>query len=287
MPNLSNPAIIREIMTRHGFHFSKALGQNFIINPSVCPKMAEMAGAAPGVGAIEIGTGVGVLTAELASRAEKVVAIELDQRLLPVLEETLADFQNITIINEDVLKVDLQKVISQYFHGMDVIVCANLPYYITSPILMALLEQHLPIRSITVMVQKEAAQRITALPGTRAVGAVSLAVRYYSEPKVLFQVSRGSFLPAPDVDSSVIRLDLLEHPPIEIPDEPSFFKVVKASFSQRRKTLPNSLASGLSLPKSEAIQLLETAAIPLNSRAEQLSMEQFGALAKAYWDTYK
>lgn len=287
MPNLSNPAIIREIMTRHGFHFSKALGQNFIINPSVCPKMAEMAGAAPGVGAIEIGTGVGVLTAELASRAEKVVAIELDQRLLPVLEETLADFQNITIINEDALKVDLQKVISQHFHGMDVIVCANLPYYITSPILMALLEQHLPIRSITVMVQKEAAQRITALPGTRAVGAVSLAVRYYSEPKVLFQVSRGSFLPAPDVDSSVIRLDLLEHPPIEIPDEPSFFKVVKASFSQRRKTLPNSLASGLSLPKSEAIQLLETAAIPLNSRAEQLSMEQFGALAKAYWDTYK
>ena len=287
MPNLSNPAIIREIMTRHGFHFSKALGQNFIINPSVCPKMAEMAGAAPGVGAIEIGTGVGVLTAELASRAEKVVAIELDQRLLPVLEETLADFQNITIINEDVLKVDLQKVISQYFHGMDLIVCANLPYYITSPILMALLEQHLPIRSITVMVQKEAAQRITALPGTRAVGAVSLAVRYYSEPKVLFQVSRGSFLPAPDVDSSVIRLDLLEHPPIEIPDEPSFFKVVKASFSQRRKTLPNSLASGLSLPKSEAIPLLETAAIPLNSRAEQLSMEQFGALAKAYWDTYK
>ncbi len=285
MPNLSNPAVIREILSRHGFHFSKALGQNFIINPSVCPKMAEMAGAAPGVGVIEIGTGVGVLTAELASRADKVVAIELDKRLLPVLEETLADYHNIRVINEDVLKVDLQSVIDEEFAGMDVIVCANLPYYITSPILMALLEQHLPIRSITVMVQKEAAQRITALPGTRAAGAISLAVRYYSEPQVLFSVSRGSFLPAPDVDSAVIRLDLLEHPPIEIHEESCFFKVVKASFSQRRKTLSNSLASGLSIPKQQAAQLLETAGIPANARAEQLSMEQFGALANAYYET--
>ncbi len=282
MPNLSNPAVIREIMARHGFHFSKALGQNFIINPSVCPKMAEMAGAAPGVGVIEIGTGVGVLTAELASRADKVVAIELDKRLLPVLEETLSEYRNITVINEDVLKVDLQRVIDEEFAGMDVIVCANLPYYITSPILMALLEQRLPIRSITVMVQKEAAQRITALPGTRAAGAISLAVRYYSEPKVLFSVSRGSFLPAPDVDSAVIRLDLLKHPPIEIREESSFFKVVKAAFSQRRKTLSNSLASGLSIPKQQAAGLLETAGIPANARAEQLHMEQFGALANAY-----
>ncbi|HJB25064.1 MAG TPA: 16S rRNA (adenine(1518)-N(6)/adenine(1519)-N(6))-dimethyltransferase RsmA [Firmicutes bacterium] len=285
MINLSNPAVIREIMARHGFHFSKALGQNFIINPSVCPKMAEMAGAAPGVGAIEIGTGVGVLTAELATRADKVVAIELDKRLLPVLEETLSDYRNITVINEDVLKVDLHKVITEQFHGLDVIVCANLPYYITSPILMSLLEQHLPIRSITVMVQKEAAQRITALPGTRAVGAVSLAVRYYSEPKVLFPVSRGSFLPAPDVDSTVIRLDLLSHPPIDIPDEGSFFQVVKAAFSQRRKTLSNSLTSGLSISKQAAVELLEAAEIPLNARAEQLSMEQFGALSNAYWES--
>lgn len=282
MQNLSSPAVIRDIMTRHGFHFSKALGQNFIVNPAVCPKMAEMAGAAPGVGVIEIGTGIGVLTAELAARADKVVAIEVDKRLLPVLSETLADFDNITIINEDVLKVDLHHLIAEQFAGMEVIVCANLPYYITSPIIMTLLEEHLPICSITVMVQKEAAQRLTALPGTRAVGAVSLAVRYYCEPQVLFPVSRGSFLPPPDVDSAVIRLDLLCAPPVSIPDEACFFRIVKAAFSQRRKTLANSLASGLSLSKPEVQALLQQAEIRPNARAEELSMEQYGALCRAY-----
>ncbi len=285
MQNLSSPAVIRDIMTRHGFHFSKALGQNFIVNPAVCPKMAEMAGAAPGVGVIEIGTGIGVLTAELAARADKVVAIELDKRLLPVLSETLAEFDNITIINEDVLKVDLHRLIAQQFAGMEVIVCANLPYYITSPIIMTLLEGHLPIRSITVMVQKEAAQRITARPGTRAVGAVSLAVRYYCEPTVLFPVSRGSFLPPPDVDSAVIRLDLLSAPPIDIPDEACFFRIIKAAFSQRRKTLSNSLSSGLSLSKPQIGALLEQAGIPATARAEELSMEQFGSLCTTYCKT--
>ena len=173
---------------------------------------SDLGGAAPGVGVIEIGAGIGVLTAELARRAEKVVCVEIDSRLLPILDETLGEFTNVTILNEDVMKVDLADLIRREFPGLPVVVCANLPYYITSPILMSLLEQRLPIRSITVMVQREAARRICAQPGTREAGAISAAVRYYSEPGILFPVSRGSFLPAPEVDSSVIRLDVLPAP---------------------------------------------------------------------------
>ena len=229
MENLSNISVIRDVLSRHGFSFSKGLGQNFLINPTVCPRMAEMGNAKPGWGIIEIGAGVGVLTAELARRADKVVCIEIDSRLLPVLDETLAEFDNIKIVNEDVLKVDLHRLIEQEFAGMPVAVCANLPYYITSPIIMNLLEAHLPIASLTVMVQKEAAARLCAEPGSREVGAVSIAVRYYSDPKILFQVSRGSFLPAPDVDSTVIRLDVRDHPPVEVGSEEQFFKVVRAA----------------------------------------------------------
>lgn len=191
MENLSNISVIRDVLTRHGFSFSKGLGQNFLINPTVCPRMAESGNAQPGWGMIEIGAGVGVLTAELARRANKVVCIEIDSRLLPILDETLAEFDNIKIVNEDVLKVDLHKLIREEFAGMPVAVCANLPYYITSPIIMSLLEARLPIVSLTVMVQKEAAQRLCAAPGSREVGAVSIAVQYYSQPQVLFQVPRG------------------------------------------------------------------------------------------------
>lgn len=276
---LSDPGRIRELLSRHGFHFSKALGQNFLINPSVCPRIAELGGARPGAGVIEIGSGIGVLTEELAQRADKVVCIELDSRLMPVLDETLAGYHNIKIINEDVLKVDLQKLIADEFAGMEVAVCANLPYYITSPIIMNLLEAHLPITSLTVMVQKEAAARLCAEPGSREVGAVSIAVRYYSDPKILFQVSRGSFLPAPDVDSTVIRLDVRDHPPVEVGSEEQFFKVVRAAFSQRRKTLPNTLSAGLGIPKAQAIEMLEKAGIPTNLRAEQLTLDQFALLS--------
>ena len=277
MENLSNISVIRDVLSRHGFSFSKGLGQNFLINPTVCPRMAEMGNAKPGWGIIEIGAGVGVLTAELARRADKVVCIEIDSRLLPVLDETLAEFDNIKIVNEDVLKVDLHKLIEQEFAGMPVAVCANLPYYITSPIIMNLLEAHLPIVSLTVMVQKEAAARLCAEPGSREVGAVSIAVRYYSDPKILFQVSRGSFLPAPDVDSTVIRLDVRDHPPEG--SEVQFFKVVRAAFSQRRKTLPNTLSAGLGIPKAQAIEMLEKAGIPTNLRAEQLTLDQFALLS--------
>lgn len=279
MENLSNISVIRDVLSRHGFSFSKGLGQNFLINPTVCPRMAEMGNAKHGWGIIEIGAGVGVLTAELARRADKVVCIEIDSRLLPVLDETLAEFDNIKIVNEDVLKVDLHKLIEQEFAGMPVAVCANLPYYITSPIIMNLLEAHLPIASLTVMVQKEAAARLCAEPGSREVGAVSIAVRYYSDPKILFQVSRGSFLPAPDVDSTVIRLDVRDRPPVEVGSEEQFFKVVRAAFSQRRKTLPNTLSAGLGIPKAQAIEMLEKAGIPTNLRAEQLTLDQFALLS--------
>ena len=279
MENLSNISVIRDVLSRHGFSFSKGLGQNFLINPTVCPRMAEMGNAKPGWGIIEIGAGVGVLTAELARRADKVVCIEIDSRLLPVLDETLAEFDNIKIVNEGVPKVDLHKLIEQEFAGMPVAVCANLPYYITSPIIMNLLEAHLPIVSLTVMVQKEAAARLCAEPGSREVGAVSIAVRYYSDPKILFQVSRGSFLPAPDVDSTVIRLDVRDRPPVEVGSEEQFFKVVRAAFSQRRKTLPNTLSAGLGIPKAQAIEMLEKAGIPTNLRAEQLTLDQFALLS--------
>ena len=283
MQDLSKISVIKDLLTRYGFTFSKALGQNFLINPSVCPRMAEQGGAAPGVGVIEIGTGIGVLTKELAARAQKVVCIEIDSRLLPILEETLDEFDNITIVNQDVLKVDLHQLIQREFSGMDVVVCANLPYYITSPILMYLLEARLPIRSITVMVQKEAAVRITAQPGTREVGAISLAVRYYSRPQILFPVSRGSFMPAPDVDSCVIRLDILPQPAVAVKDEATFFQVVKGAFSQRRKTLVNTLSGSLSLSKGQVQQLLDRLEISLTARGEELTLEQFGQIADAIY----
>lgn len=281
MENLSNISVIRDVLSRHGFSFSKGLGQNFLINPTVCPRMAEMGNAQPGWGMIEIGAGVGVLTAELAQRADKVVCIEIDSRLLPILDETLAEYDNIKIVNQDVLKVDLHKLIAEEFPNMPVAVCANLPYYITSPIIMNLLESRLPISSLTVMVQKEAAQRICAMPGSREIGAVSIAVRYYCEPKVLFQVSRGSFMPAPDVDSTVIRLDIRKQPEVDVKREEDFFRVVKAAFSQRRKTLSNTLSSGLSMNKTQIAELLERAGVASNLRAEQLSMQQFADIANA------
>lgn len=279
MQQLSNISNIKEILARHGFTFSKSLGQNFLINPTVCPRMAQEGGADKGTGIIEIGPGIGVLTCELAKRADKVVAIELDKRLMSVLEETLHDFDNIKVINQDVLKTDLRKLIDEEFPGMPVCICANLPYYITSPVIMKLLEERLPVESITVMVQKEAALRICAGAGTRQCGAVTIAVRYYAQPRVLFSVSAGSFMPAPKVDSAVIRLDVHRGAPFEVTDERLFFKVVKSAFAQRRKTLPNALSAGLSLDKNTINDMLNKAGIPLSFRAEQLSMEQFKQIA--------
>lgn len=279
MDNLTNISTIKEILSRHGFTFSKSLGQNFIINPSVCPKMAQMAVQNDNTGVIEIGPGIGVLTNELCKYAKKVVAVELDTRLLPILSETLSDHDNLKVINSDVLKLDLNKLISDEFSGMNVVVCANLPYYITSPVIMKLLEDKLPVDSITVMLQKEAAQRICADIGSRQSSAVTVAVNYYSTPEMLFSVARGSFMPAPNVDSAVIRLSVSKKPRVAVKSEKIFFKVVRASFSQRRKTLLNSLSSGLALDKSAVGDILNTSGIASNARAEQLTLEDFAAIA--------
>lgn len=283
MKNLSDINTIKEIMTRHGFNFSKSLGQNFIINPHICPRIAEEGGAEEGVCALEIGAGVGVLTAELAKRADKVVSIELDERLIPVLGETLEDFDNVTVINEDVLKADLQSIVKYNFGDKPFVVCANLPYYITSPIIMLLLESKLPCRSITVMVQKEAADRLCADAGSRNAGAVSVAVDYYAEAQKLFDVSRGSFMPSPNVDSAVIRLDIREKPPVEVEDEKFFFRMVKACFAQRRKTASNSISAGLGLPKDKVVSAITDAGFDPNVRAEKLTMQELGILCNSLY----
>lgn len=281
MLELTDIGTIKALLACHGFHFSKALGQNFIVNPSVCPRMADESGIDSESGVIEIGAGIGVLTAELAKRAKKVVCIELDSKLLPILDETLADFDNIEIINADVLKTDLAALIEEKFGGMPVYVCANLPYYITSPVIMTLLESRLPLKAVTVMVQREAAQRLCAPVGSRLSGAVTVAVDYYAEARKLFDVSAGSFMPAPKVDSSVIRLDIREKPGIEVSDEKLFFSMVHAAFSQRRKTASNSISSGTGIPKAVVAEAIERCGFPPSVRAESMTAEQLAALCEA------
>lgn len=281
MLGLTDIGTIKALLARHGFHFSKALGQNFIVNPSVCPRMADESGIDSESGVIEIGAGIGVLTAELAKRAKKVVCIELDSKLLPILDETLADFDNIEIINADVLKTDLAALIEEKFGGMPVYVCANLPYYITSPVIMTLLESRLPLKAVTVMVQREAAQRLCAPVGSRLSGAVTVAVDYYAEARKLFDVSAGSFMPAPKVDSSVIRLDIREKPGIEVSDEKLFFSMVHAAFGQRRKTASNSISSGTGIPKAVVAEAIERCGFPPSVRAESMTAEQLAALCEA------
>lgn len=281
MLELTDIGTIKALLARHGFHFSKALGQNFIVNPSVCPRMADESGIDSESGVIEIGAGIGVLTAELAKRAKKVVCIELDSKLLPILDETLADFDNIEIINADVLKIDLAALIDEKFGGMPVYVCANLPYYITSPVIMTLLESRLPLKAVTVMVQREAAQRLCAPVGSRLSGAVTVAVDYYAEARKLFDVSAGSFMPAPKVDSSVIRLDIREKPGIEVSDEKLFFSMVHAAFGQRRKTASNSISSGTGIPKAVVAEAIERCGFPPSVRAESMTAEQLAALCEA------
>ncbi len=275
MYNLSDIGTVKSILEKHGFTFSKALGQNFLINPAVCPEMAEEAVTSENDGVIEIGAGVGVLTAELCKRAKKVVSIELDKRLLPVLDETLAEFDNFEVVNEDILKVDLHELIKEKFSDCEnVSVCANLPYYITSPVIMKLLEDKLPIKQIIVMVQREAADRLTAPVGSRESGAITVAVNYYAKAEKLFNVSKGSFVPSPKVDSAVIRLTIYDKPPIETKDEELFFRTVKAMFMQRRKTALNSVSAGLGIPKDTVVKALEMTELDASVRAEKLTLSQ-------------
>ena len=281
MDNLTNIGVIKDIFARHGFSFSKALGQNFIVNPTVCPRIAEEGNAKEGFGIIEIGTGVGVLTNELAKRASKVVAVEIDERLIPVLKETLAEYDNVKIINADVMKTDLNAVIEENFGGLDVAVCANLPYYITTPIIMGLFEKNVPLKSITIMVQKEVAERMQVGPGTKDYGALSLAVQYYARPEIVANVPPNCFIPRPGVGSAVIRLTRYEEPPVKAADERRMFALIRASFNQRRKTLVNALTNApeLGLSKEAVAGALEKLELSPTIRGEALTLEQFAQLS--------
>lgn len=279
---LTNIGTIKTLFEKHGFTFSRSLGQNFLINPAVCPRIAELGGCRKGTAAIEIGTGIGVLTKELAERADRVLAIEIDEGLKPILAETLAAYGNIEIVFADILKTDLRALIREKLGGFsEIVVCANLPYYITSPVLMKLLEERLPIRSVTAMVQREAAQRICAKPGERECGAITAAIRYYCAPETLFRVNRGSFLPAPKVDSAVIRLTLGDTSRCAVSDEALFFRIVRAAFSQRRKQIVNPLSAAFGIEKETMRGILEKAGIPPAARPESLTMENFVALCGA------
>ncbi len=284
MYNLSDIGVLKQLLFEAGFSFKKSLGQNFLINPSVCPDMAEASGC-EGIGVIEIGTGIGVLSQELAKRAKRVVCIEIDKRLEPILEKTLKDFDNIEIVWEDVMKLDLKSLIKEKFGDMPVVICANLPYYITSPIIMMLLESRLPIEAITVMVQKEAAERLSAKVGSRESGAVTVAVNYYAECHNVRKVSRGSFMPQPNVDSAVIKLNVRKSPTETLLDEKKFFKFVRAGFEQRRKTLVNSLSAILHIDKKALADALEYCALRQDARIESLSMKELSDICNRLIET--
>ena len=276
---LTGLSYIRDLSERYGFRFDRKYGQNFLINPSVCPRMAESSGIGPGCGVIEIGPGFGTLTRELARLASKVVCIEIDTSLEELLKETLAGYDNVKVIFDDFMKVDLSRLIREEFGSMPVYVCANLPYYITSPIIMKLLEDRPGIEAVTVMVQKEAAQRICAEPGTRESGSISLAVRYYADAKVCFTVSPGSFYPAPKVTSSVIRLDVRKAPPVEVKSEKALFRMIRAAFSQRRKTLANSVSNSLDIERAAVEEALSRLGLDTKIRPERMRLEDFAALS--------
>lgn len=275
MKNLTNINVVKELLKKYGFTFSKGLGQNFLINPSVCPKIAEYGFAESGYGILEIGTGFGTLSCELAKGADKVVAVEIDSRLLPVLGETMADFDNFKVINADIMKTDLDSLIKQEFDGLKVAVCANLPYYITSPVIMKLLESEIPAEAITVMVQKEAAQRLCARMGTREAGAITAAVNYYGSAELLFNVSRGSFMPAPNVDSAVIQIKPDDKYRNKIDERELYFRVIKGAFAQRRKTLANSLNASIGVEKTVIYDILKEMGLKETIRCEQLNMDQW------------
>ena len=277
--NLTDISTIKSLCSQHGFSLSKGFGQNFIVNAGICPKIVEASQINEEYGVIEIGPGIGVLTQQLARAAKKVGAIEIDTRLPALLKQTLSDCDNVTVIEGDVLKTDLAQLIKDNFDGLKVAVCANLPYYITSPIIMKLLEERLPIDSITVMVQKEAADRLSAQPGTRDAGAITYAVHYYAKPQTLFTVQPGSFYPPPKVTSTVIKLSLHKQPPVSPKSEEAMFKTIKAAFLQRRKTAANSISAGTGIEKAKILAALEAIGAPQTARPEQLTLQNFADLS--------
>ena len=281
MANLGIPRNTIEVLQRHNFTFQKKYGQNFLVDPNVLERVMDAAGVSGEDCVLEIGPGIGTMTQLLAERAGKVVAVEIDRNLIPILEETLSPYSNVTVINEDILKLDVEETIRVRGEGRPVKVVANLPYYITTPIIMSLLEGGAPLESITVMVQKEVAERMQAGPGTKDYGALSLAVQYYSRPEVVANVPPNCFIPRPNVGSAVIRLTRYGTPPVQAADPGKLFTVIRASFNQRRKTLANSLgnAPGLSASRERVAGILEEMGLPAMIRGEALTLEQFAELS--------
>ena len=273
-----SPTEIKRIASKYGFVFKKGLGQNFLSSQSVLEEIA-MASEIENEGVIEIGPGFGVLTNELAKRAKKVVALEIDDRLIPVLADTLGEYDNVKVINQDVLKTDMKKLIDDEFNGEKVSVAANLPYYITTPIITALIEGGLPLKNLVVMVHKEVADRIIATPGTKNYGAISVLCQYYTEPELVCTVGASLFVPPPKVDSAVIKMAFRNTPAVSVKDEKMFFKTVTAAFSQRRKTLLNCLVSNFTHTKAELTELMESVGIEPTRRGETLSLEEFARLS--------
>lgn len=284
MERLISPKVTKEIVSKYGFKFSKSLGQNFLIDENILHKIIEGAEVNKEDMVVEIGPGIGTLTQALAACAQKVVAVEIDKTLLPILAETLKDVDNIEVVNEDVLKMDLHKLVVEKCEGKKVKVIANLPYYVTTPIIMKFLEEKVPVNNMVVMVQKEVADRMQAKPGTKDYGALSVAVQYYCEPKIITRVPKSVFIPQPNVESTVIRLTVLQEPKVKVYDEKLLFDVVKAAFGKRRKTLLNALSSSpLGQSKQQIQEILRHSGIEENRRGETLSIEEFAKLANAFY----
>ncbi|MCI5629606.1 MAG: 16S rRNA (adenine(1518)-N(6)/adenine(1519)-N(6))-dimethyltransferase RsmA [Clostridium sp.] len=281
MDRLSSHKATKEVVQKHNFKFSKSLGQNFLIDTNVIDRILEGARVQEGDYVIEVGPGIGTLTKEMGRTAEKVVAIEIDKTLIPILEETLADFPNIEVINQDILKVDVQELVKEKLNGGPVKLIANLPYYITTPIVMKFLEEDIPVTDIVVMVQKEVADRMNAQPNSKDYGALSVAVQYYCDTEIVAKAPRHMFMPQPNVDSTVIGLHVREEKKYNVDNEDIFFKTVKASFGQRRKTLLNSLGGLGFLSKDQIKIALQEANIDEKRRGETLSIEEFASLSNA------
>ena len=279
--DLCNEKDIRALLGRHGFRFSKSMGQNFLIEGWVPRDIAEASGAGPDTGVLEIGPGIGTMTQYLAESARHVIAVEIDQNLIPILKDTLSAYENVTVINKDILKVDIQALAQEYNGGRPIKVVANLPYYITTPIIMGLFESNVPIDNITVMVQKEVADRMQVGPGTKDYGALSLAVQYYAEPYIVANVPPNCFMPRPNVGSAVIRLTRHQTPPVTAKDPKLMFALIRASFNQRRKTLQNGLNNSpdISFTKEQIAAAIESLGLPAAVRGEALTLEQFAALS--------
>lgn len=287
MATLGNPKNTIEIIQKYQFAFQKKFGQNFLIDTRVLDKIISAAGITEDDCVLEIGPGIGTMTQYLAEHAGKVVAVEIDTNLLPILDETLKGYPNVTVINSDILKLDMNKLVDEYNDGRPIKVAANLPYYITTPIIMGLFESNVPIDNITVMVQKEVADRMQVGPGSKDYGALSLAVQYYAKPYIVANVPPNCFIPRPNVGSAVIRLTRYQEPPVQVDEPGIMFRLIRASFNQRRKTLQNGLNNSLEVPytKEQIAAAIESLGVPASVRGEALTLEQFASLANYFTRT--